>query len=120
MKKIALLIAVVGLFATVTAETSGLIKTRLTVIVLNKLGNPVKDAIVKIYLTKEDYQKKENEAATSQFTNASGKATFKGLEPTVYYIYAVKGDEDNKGSGFMTDTLEEFRINQVRTIIADL
>ena len=120
MKKIALLMAVISVFVTTNAETNGIIKTRLVVTVLDQLGNAVSNAIVKIYLTKEDYQRKENEVGTSQFTNHKGKATFTGLEKIPYFIHAEKGDLNNVGSGIKTDTLIEFRINKITTMITDL
>jgi len=120
MKKIALLTFTSFVLFSFTSELDQLIKTKLSVTVLNKLGNPVEGVVVKVFGTKEDYQKKENEVSPAQQTNKKGKTLFVGLEKKAYFIYAEKGDMDNVGSGVQTDTLVIKRINKINTIITDL
>ena len=87
---------------------------------MDKLGNPVEGAQVKLFLTENEYMKKENEVSPEQQTNKKGKTLFTGLEKKVYFVHAEKGDMDNVGSGIRTDTLVVKRINKINTIITDL
>lgn len=93
------------------------LKTSLRITILDELGNPVEGAEVTLYPTQEDYRQEENPVMPTETTDRKGRVKFSGLEPTVYFVDAIKEDMSNAGAGVQTDTLREGRINKVNIII---
>ena len=94
-----------------------ILKTSLRITILNELGNPVPDAKVTLYQQEDEYRQEVNPAAETQTSDKKGRVKFSGLEPTVYFVHAIKDDMNNAGAGVQTDTLREGRINKVNIII---
>jgi len=93
-----------------------LIKTSLQITVRNTLGNLEEGAEVKLYKTDEDYRNDTNMVA-KETTDEKGRAKFKDVEPTVYYLDVRKGEMNNFGAAIKTDSLAEKRMNKVTIII---
>lgn len=119
MKKYSLILGLVCLtfLSAFHLAPEQILKTSLRLTVLNELGNPVPDAQVTLYNTKEDYRQEVNPAAETQTTDKKGRVKFSGLEPKVYFVNAIKDDMSNAGAGVQTDTLREGRINKINIII---
>lgn len=100
-----------------TASESQLLKTSLRITVLNGLGNHEEGVTVQLYKTQEDYEDETNPVGEAVITDKKGRATFKDLEPIVYFVSAVKGKMNNHGAGIATGTLEEGKINKINLII---
>jgi hypothetical protein len=96
-----------------------IIKTSLQIIVRNELGNTESDVNVRLFKSKEDYDKLEHAATPVLKTDKNGKVTFKELEPIVYFINAEKGDHNNFGAGEQTAPLEANRINKITVVISE-
>jgi len=90
--------------------------TKLKVTVIDGTGNFVENAMVTLYLTKDDYINSEN-PLTSELTDEKGVVKFKGLEPRVYFLDARKADANNDGRGSQTDKLNEGKTNKVNIVI---
>ncbi len=119
MKKYSLILGIVCLtfLSAFHLAPEQILKTSLRLTILNELGNPVPDAAVTLYLNEEDYRQEVNPVMETQRTDKKGRVKFSGLEPQVYFVYALKGDMSNAGAGVQTDTLREGRINKVNIII---
>jgi hypothetical protein len=88
----------------------------LKVEVINEMGNKVHGAKVQLFNSEEDYRKEENVIRT-EYTDKSGKITFKGLDQQVYYLLVEKDNMDNDGGAVKTDTLKDWRVNKVTVVI---
>lgn len=116
MKKIIFSTLIILLTMVAFDAQSEVLPTNLKITILDNLGNPVADAKVSIYSSKDDYLNSKN-AITQGVTNAKGIVKFKKLEPKAYYIEAVSGDKKNDGLGAATDQLQEGRTNLVNVVI---
>lgn len=96
-----------------------IIKTSLQVIVRNELGNLEEGVKVRLFKTKEDYDKLENQATPTLETDAKGKVIFKEVEAIEYYINAEKGDRNNFGAGEKIAPLEANKINKATIVISE-
>ncbi len=94
-----------------------LLKTSLRVTVLNELGNPEEGVVLKLYTTDKDYEEETNPVSDSVLTDKKGRATFKDLEPIVYFVSAEKGKMNNHGAGIQTNPLESGKVNKVNIVI---
>ncbi len=114
MKKLVFLL----LFASVlmTTTEAQIIKTSLTLTVIDDLGNSVEGATVMIFEKEADYLAEKNPAAEGK-TDAKGIVKFKDLKAIAYYVLARKGDKDNAGGGEQTGKLEEHKFNKARIVI---
>jgi hypothetical protein len=92
--------------------------TTLKVMVIDNLGKIQQDARVRLYNTKEDYEKDQN-FISELMTNSKGNAEFINLIAKPYFISAVKGDKDNSSNAVITDTLKDDRLNKIKLIISD-
>lgn len=99
------------------ASDSELFRTSLRITVLNELGNIEEGVTVQLYKTQEDYKEETNPVGEPVVTDKKGRATFKDLEPTIYFVSAVKGKMNNHGAGIKTDTLESGKLNKVNLVI---
>lgn len=92
--------------------------TRLTIVVIDHVGNHVEGATVKLFDNKADFDKLENEVKVG-VSNHKGKVYFKELQPREYYVYAEKGDFNNVGHGEKTSVLVENHHNKANVIISE-
>ncbi len=113
MKNILLFVLFVAMTPRLEAQ---LIKTSLTLTVLDELGNSVEGATVMIFEKEADYLAEKNPAAQGK-TDAKGVVKFKDLKAMAYYVLARKGDKDNAGGGEQTGKLEEHKFNKARIVI---
>ncbi len=120
MKKL-LSIIVFFLLMFMLAETPAeaqILPTSMRITVLNSLGNPVQNAKVIVYETREDYENEKNAVAGPAFTDKKGRVTFKNLKEKRYFIQAVKDDMNNYGEGEETDKLKKGKVNKFNIIIS--
>lgn len=119
MKRILPVVLVLSLIITAFAPqpVEGLLPTRLKVTVIDELGNVQEGAVVKLYLSEEDYRKETNETAGPEVTDKKGVVKFNDLKPQQYYIYVEKGEMRNDGAGVLTAPLEEGKMNKVNVVI---
>lgn len=104
-----------GLFSFNTVEKDFL-PTKLQITVIDRLGNLVSGATVKIYTTEDDYRNNEAPVAAA-VSDEKGRVVFKDLNPVSYFIDAQKEDKNNNGEGVKTAALEEGKKNKVNTVI---
>lgn len=104
-----------GIMAFTTSEQ--IFPTRLRITVLNRLGNEQDSVAVTLYANKEDYEASENSVAGPLYTDNKGRVTFDDLEPKMYYVEAIKGDENNYGDAERTNELVKGRLNKVNIVI---
>ena len=108
-------IAGLGLMAFKSADTL-VLKTSLTLIIRDEVGNTVEKATVKLYEKEEDYLKEVNPVAEGE-TDAKGVVKFKDLKAIAYYVLVRKGDKDNAGGGEQIGKLEEGKFNKATVVI---
>lgn len=94
-----------------------ILKTSLEITVRDNLGNVVEGAEVKLFNTKEDYQKEQNLIEGAEITDEKGRVKFVNLDAKEYYVNVEKGDMNNYGAGIKTDELAPKRTNRVTIII---
>ena len=91
--------------------------TGMRITVLNRLGNPVDSAAVKIYASAADYREEKNSLREARFTDENGKVTYKKLKADVYFVQVVKGALSNDALGVQTDTLMSGKLNKINIIL---
>ncbi len=94
-----------------------IIKTSLTITVIDATGNAVEGATIQLFEKEEDYLKEQNVAAEGISEGPKGQFKFKELKSISYYIIVRKDDLDNSGGGEKTGKLEEKRMNKVNVVI---
>ncbi len=99
------------------SEANHYLPTGVRITVLSRLGNPVENAKVVLYATREDYDNEENPVAGPDFTDEKGRVTFKNLDEKKYYVQVTKGDENNYGDAEETSKLIKGRVNKFNIII---
>jgi len=104
------------LSAATLAADAQIIKTSLTLTVIDELGNSVEGASVKIFEKEADYLAEKNPSAEG-VTDGKGVVKFKNLKAVAYYVLARKGDKDNAGGGEQTGQLEANKFNKARIVI---
>ena len=117
MKKGALFIIAISLLLISFNHSGPTLATSLRITIIDYVGNFVEGANVILYATEDDYRNETNPVADPQVSDHKGRVTFKKLQPTVYFVYAVKDDMSNIGGGVQTDTLEVGKVNKVNIII---
>ncbi len=93
------------------------LSTGMRITVISRLGNPVENAKVTVYETREDYDNEENAIAGPAFTDAKGRVTFKNLDEKQYFVQVVKGDENNYGDAEQTGKLIKGKLNKFNIVI---
>ncbi len=93
-----------------------LFPTKLTVTVIDGLGNIVEDAEVKLYKTEADYRASNNVLFTAK-TDKKGRVKFKAVEAISYFMEVTKGELNNNGEGVKTSALTAKRNNKVNVVI---
>lgn len=116
MKKTAFFALILVVFISSGFEVNTPLATSLKITIRNDLGNTEAGVLVTLYKTKEDFQKEENFVLKGH-TNEKGVVSFKGVDPMVYFVSAVKGDMDNYGAGVQTNPLDANKVNKVTIII---
>jgi hypothetical protein len=94
-----------------------IIKTSLTVAVLDGLGNPVQGATIQLFANEEDYLKEQNVIAEGVTEGNKAQFKFKDIDAIAYYVIVRKDDMDNSGGGEKIAKLEEKKLNKVNIII---
>jgi hypothetical protein len=94
-----------------------IIKTSLTVSVLDDLGNAVQGATIQLFAKEEDYLKEQNVVAEGVTEGNKGQFKFKDIDAIAYYVIVRKDDMDNSGGGEKIAKLEEKKLNKVNIII---
>lgn len=115
MKKI-ITLSLIIVMITFTVGLSQLIKTSLTLTILDEIGNSAPEATVKLFEKEEDYLKETNPAAEG-ITDAKGVVKFKNLKSIAYFVLARKGDKNNAGGGEQIGKLEEGKFNKAKIVI---
>lgn len=108
-------IVLIALLSTPTAHAQ-LLPTKLTVTVIDGLGNIVEGAEVKLYKTEEDYRGSTNALFTLK-TDKKGRAKFKEVQSISYYMEVTKNELNNNGEGVKTSKLAAKRTNKVNVVI---
>jgi hypothetical protein len=116
MRKIFIPLCLIGFVITSYASINQIIKTSLTLIIRDEVGNTVEKATVKLFEKEEDFLKEQNPAAEGE-TDAKGTVKFKNLKAIPYFVLARKGDKDNAGGGEQTGKLEEKKFNKATIVI---
>ncbi len=116
------LISVVIVFFIVLSTTAvsaelQILPTGMRITVLSRLGNPVENAKVTVYETRDDYDNEENSIAGPAFTDEKGRVTFKNLEVKQYFVQVIKGDDSNYGDAEQTGKLKKGKINKFNIVI---
>lgn len=93
-----------------------LIKTSLTLTILDELGNRVEGASVKLFENETDYMAEKNPSQEG-VTDAKGVVKFKNLKAIAYFVLARKGEKDNAGGGEKTGKLEANKFNKANIVI---
>ena len=94
-----------------------IIKTSLTVTVLDGTGNPVQGATIQLFKNEEDYLKEQNVVAEGVTEGNKGQFRFKDIDAMAYYVIVRKDDMDNSGGGEKIGKLEPKKMNKVNIII---
>lgn len=93
-------------------------KTYLDIYVKDNLGNPVQDAVVKLYSSEDDWKKGTNQVGAVQYSDAQGKVVFDGVSNIKYYWLATKGCYNNVyGSITTVSPIPKGQRSSVNTII---
>ena len=100
-------------FASVSGDV---LKTSLTIIVRDEVGNTVEGATIQLFEKEDDYKAEKNVVAT-EVTDGKGTAKFKDVKAIAFYVLVKKGDKDNIGGGEQIGKLEEGKFNKVTIVI---
>ncbi len=106
--------------ASSTAVHAQLLKTNLSIFVVDEVGNVQAGAKVSLYETEEDYKAKQNPVVTNRFTDEKGMVKIKKLAAKEYFVHVEKGDKNNAGGGVKTGKLVEKRTNKVNIVISGI
>ena len=119
MKNLSISTLIVTLFITLSsfAWEYQILSTGMRITVISRLGNPIENAKVTVFLNREDYENEENAIAGPAFTDAKGRVTFKNLEEKQYYVQVIKGDESNYGDAEQTGKLKKGKLNKFNIVI---
>ena len=120
MKKYTFIALTLFLIVTsISTASAQFLPTMLRVTVLDEVGNIVEGATVTLYASEEDYIEEKDPAFESVVSNKKGRAMFKKLDATQYFIHVEKGNLDNIGEGVSTSALKEGKVNLVNIIIRE-
>lgn len=86
----------------------------LGITVIDQYNNPVKEALVTIFDSQEEWAMRENPLQAWKMTDDNGKVMFVNLQETNYFIYAEKGKLNNLKNEIKT--AENLLDNQIRLI----
>lgn len=89
------------------------VNPRLEIHIVDADGASVSDAVVKLYITEDDFLQDENEQS-AEYTDHEGKVTFEDLSEIVYFFYASKSEKNNFYEVVSFDTPLE--MNEIRVI----
>ncbi len=117
MKKILQLVVVCLVLISFSQVSAQILPTGMRITVLSRLGNPVENAKVTVFETRDDYDNEENAVAGPAFTDEKGRVTFKTLDEKEYYVQVLKGDESNYGDAEQTGKLIKGKVNKFNIVI---
>lgn len=86
----------------------------LEITVIDQFNHPVKEALVTIFDSQEEWAMRENPLQAWKMTDDNGKVMFLNLQETNYFIYAEKGKLNNLKNEIKT--AEYLLNNQIRLI----
>jgi hypothetical protein len=117
MKKItqySLLLLLVALFSFTPEQ---LLKTKMTIDVIDGLGKHIEGADVKLYKTIDDFNNNKNQVQVTKQTNEKGIVKFTKLDAISYYIQVEKGTLSNMFTAEKTKALVPKKANKLIIII---
>jgi len=119
MKNLSILTFIFTLALTLSSFSAEyqILSTGMRITVLSRLGNPIENAKVTVYASREDYENEENQIAGPAFSDSKGRVTFKNLEEKQYYVQVIKGDESNYGDAEQTGKLKKGKLNKFNIVI---
>lgn len=92
-------------------------KPQLEIGVKDNTGQPVSGAVITLFLTQDDWNKKVN-AVQTMSSDSKGTALFKDLEEKVYYFLVEKGTQNNVlGIAYFAQPLKINEIRVIQTVI---
>lgn len=110
------LVLIVFALSSFTSPSEDVLKTSLTVIVRDEVGNTVEGATIQLFEKEDDYKAEKN-AVANDVTDDKGTAKFKDIKAIAFYVLVKKGDKDNIGGGEQIGKLEEGKFNKVTIVI---
>lgn len=117
MKKISYILLILIFSAPIINAQAQVLKTNLTITVLDDNGNIQEGATVILYKNETDYRESKNPAIEKQVTDKKGRVKFKDLDTMAYFVEVRKGDLNNDGLGAQTGKLVAGRTNKANIII---
>ena len=87
-------------------------KTKMTIDVINKLGQHIEGAEVKLYKTIDDFNNNKNQVQITKKTNEKGIVKLTKLDAISYYIQVEKGDLSNMFTSEKTKALVPKKANK--------
>lgn len=106
---------VIGVLTSFSTQAQ-ILPTKLTVTVIDGLGNFVEGAEVKLYKTEADYRGGTNVLFTGK-SDKKGRVKFKEVQSVAYYMEVTQGEMNNNGEGVQTAPLTPKRNNKVNVVI---
>ena len=94
-----------------------LLKTKMTITVVNKQGALIEGAEVKLYKTIDDFNKNTNQVQETKKTNEKGVVKFTKLDAISYYMQVEKGDLSNMFTAEKTQPLAPKKANKFIIVI---
>jgi hypothetical protein len=92
-------------------------KPQLEIGVKDNTGQPISGAVITLFLTQNDWNKKVNAIQTAS-SDSKGTVLFKDLEEKVYYFLVEKGTQNNVlGIAYFAQPLKINEIRVIQTII---
>lgn len=117
MKKIILISLAFGTLALVSFIPQQLMKTKMTIVVVNKQGALIEGASVKLFKTIDDFNNDKNQVQETKKTNHKGVVKFTKLDAISYYMQVEKGDLSNMFTAEKTQPLAPKKANQFIIVI---
>ena len=117
MKKLILLPILLLSFVIISFTPQQLLKTKVTIDVINKLGKHIEGAEVTLYKTIDDFNNNKNQVQLTKKTNEKGIVKFTKLDAISYYIQVEKGDLSNMFTAEKTKALVSKKANKFIIII---
>ena len=115
MKKLILIL--LAMFALFSFAPQQLLKTKMSITVIDKQGQFIEGAEVKIFKTIDDFNKDKNQVQETKKTDARGRVKFTKLDAISYYMQVDKGDLSNMFNSDKTSPLSPKKINKFIVVI---
>ncbi len=115
MKK--LILISLALLALVAFTPQQLLKTKISITVVNKQGALIEGAEVKLFKTIDDFNNDKNQVQVTKKTDAKGRVKFTKLDAISYYMQVDKGDLSNMFNSDKTSPLSAKKTNKIIVVI---